>query len=114
MPVTANSRSRNGEADETTRRDPSASARARTASKTATPLVSMNPTPVRSTRIRRGGDRRSSVIARVVAEAADLRQPEAVAVEGHDVRQALGVAGDAQLHRSGPRAGERDGESGAQ
>src|SRR3954464_15209300 len=43
-----------------------------------------------------------AVVAGVVAEAADLRQPEAVAVEGHELGEALGVAGPAQLHAHAP------------
>ena len=38
-----------------------------------------------------------AVVAVVIAEAADLGQPEAVAVERDDLVQALGVPGDAQL-----------------
>jgi hypothetical protein len=40
-----------------------------------------------------------AVVAHVVAEAADLRQADPVAVERDDLGQALGVAGDPQPHR---------------
>ncbi len=40
-----------------------------------------------------------AVVAVVIAKAADLRQPEAVAIEADDVVEALRVASDAQLHR---------------
>ena len=40
-----------------------------------------------------------AVIAVVIAEAADLGEPEAVAVERDDLVQAVGVPGDAHLHR---------------
>src|SRR5512133_4397618 len=41
-----------------------------------------------------------AVVAVVIAEAADLGQPDAVPVEPDDLVQALRVPGDAQLHRS--------------
>src|SRR5919204_5232491 len=40
-----------------------------------------------------------AVVAVVVAEATDLGQPDAVSVEADDLVEALGVSGDAQLHR---------------
>ena len=40
-----------------------------------------------------------AVVAVVVLEAAGLAQPEAVAVEGDDLREAVRVAGDADLHQ---------------
>ena len=40
-----------------------------------------------------------AVVAVVIAEAADLGQPEAVSVERDDLIQALGMPGDAQPHR---------------
>src|SRR2546423_192412 len=39
-----------------------------------------------------------AVVALVPAEAADLGEADAVAVERHDLVEALGVAGDAKLH----------------
>src|SRR5689334_1493599 len=38
------------------------------------------------------------VVAVVVTEAADLDQPESVAVEADELVEALGVTGDAELH----------------
>jgi hypothetical protein len=50
-----------------------------------------------------GHGEEDAAVAIVVAEAADLGQPESVAVEGDDRVQTLHVPSDAQLH--GPRVG---------
>jgi len=52
-------------------------------------------------RIGSGHREEHAVVAVVIAEAADLDQPEAVAVERNDLGQALRVPGDAQLRRQG-------------
>src|SRR5205807_10378295 len=47
-----------------------------------------------------------AVVAVVPTEAADLGQPDAVAVELDDLFQALGVSRDAQLHHSASATSE--------
>lgn len=52
-----------------------------------------------------GNGEEAAVVAAVVLEATDLAQAEAVAVEGDDGGELVGVAGDAQLHHAAvPRA----------
>ena len=48
-----------------------------------------------------------AVVAVVIAEAADLGEPDAVSVERDDLVQALGVPGHAQPHRSALRPRRR-------
>ena len=51
-----------------------------------------------------------AVVTVVTAEAADLHEAQAVAVEAHQLVQALGVARDPQLHQAG-RVARREGIS---
>src|SRR5439155_16010575 len=46
-----------------------------------------------------GQREKDAVVPIVIAKAADLRQPNAIAIERDDLVQALGVARHAQLHR---------------
>ena len=60
------------------------------------------PAARRQLEVRAGARHREehAVVAVVIAEAADLGQPDAVPVERDDLVEALGVPGHAQLHRS--------------
>src|SRR4051794_26766983 len=46
------------------------------------------------------------VVAIMTAEPAELRQPDAIAVERHDFLEAIGMTGNAQVHLSIPPRGK--------
>ena len=43
--------------------------------------------------------KKHAVVAGVIVEAANLRQPDAISIERDELPEALSVSGDAQLHR---------------